>query len=195
MAASAASASAQTVYSVNAVGFVNVVFPPGFSIACNPLEGATNTLPALFPDVPLNSQVFKFTGGGFQTVGTYFFGWDNTTVTLVPGEAFFFKNAGSAFTNTFVGNVKQGALTTPLSAGFNLVGSQVPQAGLIETDLRLTPALNDSVYTFDSANNRYNPPSTWFFGWDTEPFIQVGQGFFIKKASAGSWDRTFSVNQ
>ena len=49
MAASAASASAQTVYSVNAVGFVNVVFPSGFSIASNPLEGATNTVAALFP--------------------------------------------------------------------------------------------------------------------------------------------------
>ncbi len=202
MAASAASASAQTVYSVNAVGFVNVAIPaaisgsqPSFTIIANPLEASDNTLPALFPTVPNNCQIYKFNGTSFVNVGTYFFGWDNTTATLVPGEAFFFKNTGAAFTNTFVGNVKQGTLATSLSAGFNLVSSQVPQAGLLEQDLKLTPGNNDQVYTFNAALNRYNPASTYFFGWDTEPYIDVAQGFFLKRSTAGSWTRSFSVNQ
>lgn len=199
--AAAASASAQ-VYSVNAVGFVNVTIPaaisgtqPSFTIISNPLEASDNTLPALFPTVPNNCQIFKFNGVSFVTVGTFFFGWDNTTATLVPGEAFFFKNTGAAFTNTFVGNVKQGPLSTPLIQGFNMVASQVPQAGLLEQDLKLVPGNNDAVYTFNATLNRYNSPSTYFFGWDSEPFIDVAQGFFLKKSSAGSWTRTFSVNQ
>lgn len=209
LAAAAASSFAQTVYSVNAVGFVNVVIPgtdafdnslnpkpaAAFSILGNPLDAAANTLSALFPTVPNQSQIFKFSGSSFVTVGTYFFGWDNPNATLVPGEAFFFKNTGATFTNTFVGNVKQGTLTTSLSAGFTMVASQVPQAGLLEADLKMPAANLDSVYTFNSAFNRYNNASTYFFGWDTEPFINVAQGFFVKKTTATSWTRVFSVNQ
>lgn len=195
MAAAAVQSSAQTVYSVNAVGFVNLVIPNGFSINGNPLEAATNTISVLFPSVPNNSQIFKWSGSGFTNAGTYFFGWDNPNSTLVPGEAFFFKNTGATFTNTFVGNVKQGNLVTPLSVGFNFVASQVPQSGLLEADLKYVPGNNDQVFTFNSAGNSYNPASTYFFGWDSEPFIQVGQGFFVKRANPGSWSRSFSVNQ
>jgi len=194
MAAAAAQSTAQTVYSVNAVGFVNVVIPPGFSILANPLEGATNTVAALFPSVPNTSVIFKFTGSTFSQ-NTYFLGWDFPNQTLVPGEAFFIKNAGAAFTNTFVGNVKQGVLTTSLSAGFSMVSSQVPQQGLVSTDLGLPISNTETVFTYNNAANRYDI-FTFFLGWDpVEPTIQVGQGFFVKKNSPGSWSRTFSVNQ
>ncbi len=197
MAASAASASAQTVYSVNAVGFVNVEFPSGFSIATNPLEGATNTVAALFPaTTPNGSSVFKFNPvtGSFSSA-TFFFGtWDNPAMTLVPGEGFFFRNTDVVtFTNTFVGNVKQGALVTPLSAGFTLVASQVPQAGLANTDLQLPIGTGDTIFQF--RNGAY-ASSTFFFGtWDNgEPSIRVGEGFFTRRSASGSWTRTFSVN-
>lgn len=198
MAASAASSLAQTVYSVNAVGFVNLEFPPGFSIASNPLDGATNTVVALFPaTTPNGSTVFKFNPatGGF-TSSTFFFGtWDDPTMTLVPGEGFFFRNtAATTFTNTFVGNVKQGTLVTPLAAGFTLVSSQVPQSGLASTDLGLPIGNGDTVFLF--RNNNY-VSSTFFFGtWDSgEPVINVGEGFFTRRSSSGNWTRTFSVNQ
>lgn len=199
MAASAASASAQTVYSVNAVGFVNVVLPPGFSLVSNPLEGATNTVVALFPSsLPNNSQVFKFNSasGSFQS-STFFFGtWSDPAMTLVPGEGFFFRNPSSTtITNTFVGNVKQGTLTTPLVAGFTLVASQVPQAGLVATDLGLPVGNNETVFRFDNATGSY-ASSTLFFGtWSAgEPSIGVAEGFFMKKNATASWTRTFSVN-
>jgi len=198
MAAAVAQSTAQTVYSVNAVGFVNVSFPSGFSIASNPLEGAANTVAALFPTtIPNNSAVFKFdTVSGAFVSSTFFFGaWSNPNLTLVPGEGFFFRNpSGSTITNTFVGNVKQGTLTTPLAAGFTLVGSQVPQAGLVTTDLGL-PVLNtETVFKF--VGGAYQG-STFFFGsWSGgEPNIGVGEGFFIKKTAATSWTRSFSVNQ
>ena len=205
MAATAASSFAQTVYSVNAVGFVNIVFPPGFSLASNPLDSAANTVASLFPSTtPNGSTVFKFNPvTGSFTSATFFFGtWDNPTMTLVPGEGFFFRNTDvAAFTTTFVGNVKQGTLVTPLSAGFTLVSSQVPQGGLASTDLALPVGNGDTLFVFRS--NAY-VSSTFFFGtWDNttafppsgEPTIGVGEGFFVRRASSGSWTRSFSVNQ
>ena len=200
IAASAASSLAQTVYSVNAVGFVNVTFPPGFTIANNPLVAATNTVSALFPNLAVLSQVFKFdpATGGFNS-STYLGSglWTTPGMTLVPGEAYFLKN--TATTNvvvTFVGNVSQGTLTTQLPAGFSMASSQVPQSGLVATDLQLPAGSLDAVYTFDSVNGytgyTYLGSSIWV---PSEPTIGVGQGFFVKKQSAGSWTRVFSVNQ
>jgi len=200
IAASAASASAQTVYSVNAVGFVNVVFPPGFSIACNPLEAATNTVVALFPGVPNGTSVFKFdTGTGAYVGSTFLFGnWNNPSMTLVPGEGFFFRNPGvTSLTNTFVGNVKQGTLATPLAAGFTLVGSQVPQSGLVATDLGLPIGNAESVFKFSNASGQYTGGTYLFGSWGAggEPTIAVGEGFFVKKTASTTWNRTFSVSQ
>jgi hypothetical protein len=200
MAAAVAQSSAQTVYSVNAVGFVNVNFPPGFTLASNPLEGATNTVPALFPSVPNGTSVFKFDSGTGSYVGsTFLFGsWNNPSMTLVPGEGFFFRNPGvTTLTNTFVGNVKQGTLTTPLAAGFTLVGSQVPQSGLVTTDLGLPIGNAESVFKFDTVTQSYTGGSFLFGSWTggVEPTVGVGEGFFVKKNSSTSWTRTFSVNQ
>lgn len=200
LAASAASSLAQTVYSVNAVGFVNLTFPPGFTLATNPLEGSTNTVPALFPSVPNGTSVFKFDSAtGSYTGSTFLFGsWNNASMTLVPGEGFFFKNPGATtLTNTFVGNVKQGTLTTPLSAGFTLVGSQVPQSGLVTTDLGLPIGNAESVFKFNTTSQSYEGGSYLFGSWSApgEPSIGVGEGFFVKKNASASWTRTFSVNQ
>jgi len=199
MAASAASSLAQTVYSVNAVGFVNVNCPSGFSLITNPLEAATNTVAALFPSPPPGSVVFKFnSGSGSFSATTFAFGsWDNPSLALVPGEGFFFKNpTGTTYTNTFVGNVKQGALTTSLNAGFTLVASQVPQSGLVATDLGLPSVAGDTVFQYSNLANAYTSSTFVFGSWTpSEPSIAVGEGFFVKKAVAASWTRTFSVNQ
>jgi len=198
MAAAAAQSTAQTVYSVNAVGFVNVVIPPGFSLICNPLEAATNTVSALFPTAPIGSSIFKFDSATGSFVGANFlFSWNVPNMTLAPGEGFFFRNGGgTTFTNTFVGNVKQGTLTTPLSAGFTLVASQVPQSGLVTTDLGLPIGIADSVFRFDNASNSY-VSHNFLFSWgpNGEPFINVGESFFVKKSAAANWTRNFTVNQ
>ena len=198
--AGAVSGVAQTVYSVNAVGFVNVVIPAGpnsFSILANPLDAADNSVAALFPSAPTGSAIYKFVGGAFVANNRGFSAWSNPTQTLVPGEAFFFKNpSATQFTNTFVGEVKQGMnLTTPLVGGFQLVASQVPQSGLVTTDLGLPISASEAVYRF--ANGAYLTFNRGFTTWSpSEPTIQAGEGFFLKKnANPANWVRTFSVNQ
>jgi hypothetical protein len=98
-------------------------------------------------------------------------------------------------TITFVGEVKQGTLTTPLIAGFNLVGSQVPQEGLIQTMLGFVPGEGDVVYNYSATTGNYTLGTFEFGIWDpVQPRVGVGEGVWIRKIQAGNWTRTFSVN-
>jgi hypothetical protein len=150
------SSTAQQVFSVNAVGFVNVVVPPGFSMVANPLNAATNTVPALFAGVPDGTTVYKFDGTSFL-VNTLDLGeWGIPAQTLVPGEGAFIRNPGTApFTVTFVGEVMQGSLSNPLPAGFSIKSSQVPQSAAVATVLGFPAADGDTIYQFVNAQNAY----------------------------------------
>jgi hypothetical protein len=196
-----ATSMAQTVYSVNAVGFVNVTVPAGqFALLANPLNQATNDLVSVLPDFPgNNSQVFVFDGAGFQIFTKRSSGaWTGTgfdTARLDPGKGFFVKNVGTTDMKlTFIGEVPQGApLTTPISAGFNLIGSKVPQAGGVETQLGMPSANNDKVYVLGATG--YTISTRRATSWTpSEPQIGVAQGFWIQAVAAGSWARTFNVN-
>lgn len=205
MAATAATGSAQTVYSVNAVGFVNKTFQAnGFTLAANPLSATANTVAALFPGVPEGALIFTFNPGtgGFDINSFAFGAWSRPNDTIVPGQAFFFKNpTGTAYVNTFVGNVQQGTLATPLNAGFSLVSSQVPQAGLLTTDLGFPTNEGDSVFKFNSVTVGYDVYTFAFGAWSgpggapIQPTIDVAEGFFCKKAVGTTWTRAFNVNQ
>ena len=188
-------ASAQ-VYSVNVVGYINVAVPPGFSMIANQLDSGNNTVGSLMPSVPELTVVYKFLGTAGYDINTFEFGeWSNPAMTLNPGEgAFIFNQSGAAFNALFVGEVKQGALSTPLVQGFQIVASQVPQSGQLDTVLGFPAAETDVVSRFDNGANGYSI-STYEFGeWDNPPTPAVGEAFFVKKAAAGTWVRNFSVN-
>ncbi|HRZ38284.1 MAG TPA: hypothetical protein P5534_18225 [Candidatus Paceibacterota bacterium] len=199
----AATVSAQ-VYSVNVVGYVNSELKAGWNLIANPLDNTAangNTVGVLFGTaLPDGSAVYKFdnaNGKYLDTVSyTSLFGWSDPALTLVPGEgAFVFVEGSAAVTITFVGDVKQGTLTTPLAAGFNMVSSQVPQAGLLVTDLGYVAVDGDTVYQHNrGAGYKDGNTFTGLFGWSGgEPTIGVGEAFWIQKEAAGAWNRTFSV--
>jgi hypothetical protein len=104
------------------------------------------------------------------------------------------KNSGASdFTVTFVGNVSQGSLTNSLVSGFNMVASQVPQSGLVQTDLELPIANGDQVFRYDGTS--FTSYSSTIFGWTpSEPTVEVAEGFFVKKNAPANWTRNFSVN-
>jgi hypothetical protein len=194
-AVGAATAMAQ-VYSVNAVGYVNTALKKGFNLIANPLDaGADNTVAKLLAGVPDGTVVYTYAPGSGYSVNTLDLGeWSNPNATLVPGQGFFVRTP-SAVTVTFVGEVKQGNLSTPLAKGFNLVASQVPQAGKISTDLKLSVADGDLVYKFNADTQGYQIFTFDIGEWDpAEPTLAVGEGCWVRKGAAGSWDRTFSVN-
>lgn len=193
-------ASAQTVYSVNVVGYVNVTIKPGFNLIANPLNTTNNTIASLLPNVPGGVQLFKYTPGvGYST---YTFddldmAWaPNGNATLNPGEGAFIKNPTSSdFVITFVGEVLQGSLTNDLPVGFSLKSSMVPQQGAIDSVLQFpamggdqlfkyVPGQGYQTYTFDDLDLVWTP---------TSPVINVGEAFFVKRSVAGKWVRNFTV--
>jgi hypothetical protein len=204
-AAGVATSMAQgAVYSVNAVGYVNTSLVAGYNLISNPLDNKSangNSIANLFAGVPDGTQVFKFENGAFvstafdEIVG----GWDPADVaakTVLPGDGVFVRVNGPT-TITFVGEVPQGNLVNPLPAGLSIKSSMVPQAGTA-ADLGLQGADGDQLYQWVPANQAY-ATSTFdsiVGGWDPAlGQLKVGEAFFLRKAAAGTWNRTFSVNQ
>jgi len=168
------------VYSINAVGYINVTLPPGYSILTCPLiVTGGNTLNNLFPQTangyvpgsgpsPLwNSTVAVFSGGHFTSGDSisYSGGWNSGgTITINPGQAVFFQNpntlgTGANISATFVGTVPQNGqynMTNSLVPGYNLVGSIVPVTGsYISPIINLTNALGsfDTIAFYNPAYN------------------------------------------
>jgi hypothetical protein len=211
-----ASLIAQTnVYSLNAVGYINVTMPHGYSILQDPLIASPdNTLNTVLNNA--NSQyagasVFPFiNGSGFspivETGNPFGSGWTGggADVSLNPGQAVFFYNPNSTpLTATFVGQVPQGSLTNKLVVGYNLVGSIVPVATDLVTNsiTSLTQAQSgDSVYFFNSASQQYsaNLPTYNFGSWSSDPITtNVSEGFFYYIAPGSAtenWVENFTIN-
>jgi len=208
-----AAVMAQTnVYSLNAVGYINVTLYPGFTMIADQLESGTNTINNLFPNTGGafdHFQVYKWTGSGFQTdTGSHLLGgWQNGgVITFNPGEAAWIKNPTvNPVTNTFVGTVPQGTLTVNIAGAgaFSMISSVVPQGGDLVTNLGFTNFNNkDQIYVYNSSTSNYSTfnYSTLLggFGAAGDPQLQVGQGFWYHTAATAPaivWSRTFSVNQ
>jgi hypothetical protein len=174
------SVMAQTnVYSLNAVGYINVTITPGFNmISCPLIETPDNTLGTVlnnansnyngatvyfwFPTAtpPQYSEDAANIGGKFGTTNAN--GWvENGTNIAAPGVGFWYDSPVSN-TITFVGTVPTGSITNTLVPGFNLVGSVVPMSGdLVTNPLSALTNYNvpngtiggDQVYTFNASNN------------------------------------------
>jgi hypothetical protein len=210
----AASTFAQTtnnVYSVNAVGYVNKTLTNGFNLISNPLNASpSNTVSTLFPNVPLGSRIFRYSGGTFPFTtfvtddDTGLNGWDQPNLTFNPGEGFFFQNnRPTNITVTFVGEVPQGtALNNPLVAGFNLKASIVPQAGQLDTVLQYPATAGDRVFKYNTTTRRYDfttyaiDDDTGVAAWQnpTIATLDVAEGAFLFTAAAKTWTRNFSAN-
>lgn len=216
LAAGLASSIAQTVYSQNVVGYVNVVIPSGYSAIANPLDASNsggNSISNLF-----NAAVAGGTGpaagdAAYSWNGVFNNGnfnsdldgsWSNPTEQFAPGKGIFYQNVGAPFTNTFVGEVMQGSLTVPLPFLYNSVASKVPQAGYA-ADLGLIGAGADVIYlwngNFNVGSFRDDLGGTWSdaAGFVVDPvkgpFLNVAQSIFYNNVSgAATWVRNFTVN-
>ena len=213
LAAGVAASSAQSnVYSLNVVGYVNVVCSNGFTLVSTPLVPANAQISALLPDdqnggtIPAGSAVYTFNNGGFSINFNDEFGsgWSTPSETLTNGQAYFFlNNTPNPTTITFVGEVPQGAVNNALGAGYTLVGSKVPQGGFLD-DLGLASADGDFVYKFKNGFKGYFKDE-FGGGWASSeadfdnikgPNLNVGEGMFYYRADIGgtaTWNRNFTV--
>jgi hypothetical protein len=203
-AAGVATSMAQ-VFSVNAVGYVNKTIPANsFAMVANPLDAATNTINSLFAGVPEGFTVYVYRPGAGYDVGSFdalengFVPASVANYELEPGAGVFVRNpTANPVTITFVGEVLQGTLTTPLVQGLQIVSSKVPQSDT-PTALGLPGAVGDTVYIYNVATQQYTVSS---FDDLENAFLpapralEVGEAFFLNKAQAGNWTREFNVNQ
>jgi hypothetical protein len=199
-AAGVATSMAQ-VFSVNAVGYINVSVPPGFSLIANQLNNGDNKVTTLIPTAPEGTTVYKFTGAGYDIIS--FDSLENAwlpaataaNLTLSPGEGAFIRNVGqNPLPITFVGEVPTGSLSNPIPAGFSIRSSQVPQAGTL-TELGFPAKPNDTVYQFDGTKYIINTFDELDNAWlPAVPTVKVGESFFVRKQAADTWTRTFNVN-
>jgi hypothetical protein len=194
-----ASVAQSNVYSLNVVGYYNIPVPANTKILiANSLDTTNNTLGGVIPSPVPGSQFFKYNSG----YASYAFDdadlvWvPDGDVSLAPGEGGFFISP-AATTLTFVGEVKQGALSSTLPIGLKVLrGSVVPQAGLVTTTLGLPGEGGDQLFTYNGGFTSYAFDDADFVWVPEEPNIAVGQGFFYQKAptsTTNTWARNFTV--
>jgi hypothetical protein len=196
-AAGFASSMAQ-VYSVNTVGYVNVIAKGGgLTLLANPLDDGTNTLSTILAALPNKSSVQTWTGAGFTGASKVAGVWSpNPTINVGQG---FFVNlpAGPDVTNTFVGTVipnSGSSVTSSLLAGFSLVGTVLPVSGDLLASgagtLNLGPSLpnKSSIQTWNNAvtPNTYVGSSKVAGTWTPNLTISPGQGFFVNTPAGGA---------
>jgi hypothetical protein len=198
LAAGVATTMAQSnVYSLNVVGYYNVVTPANVKILLgNQLHTTNDTLVGVIPVAPPLANFFKYNGG----FTTYTFddvdlAWTGNT-SLAPGEGGFYISPVNT-TLTFVGEVVQGSTTNTLPIGVKVLRTSiVPQAGGVTSALLLPAEPLDNLFqyaggfatfTFDDVDLAWTP---------REPTNAVGGAFFYTKAPgnvSNLWIRNFTV--
>jgi hypothetical protein len=205
LAAGVASSMAQSnVYSLNVVGYVNRAYLSGFNAAANPLNGTNNSLNTIMKgaNVPDNTTVF-FWDAVLQdfspTLPTY-----NATsqawvpnATVDPGTGIFLF-APSPFTNTFVGEVKQGSTTIPIPASFSAIASPVPLGADVSVILAGLPAVdNDTAFKWDPAIQDFGTLSSYNATsgqWVPAVNFEPGEGLlYFRSGTSTTWVRNFTV--
>jgi len=184
------------------VGFVNTTLKAGFNLVASPLKATNDTIGAILPTVPDGTTVARWDAANQTFLSAIAFdsiifgGWEDPNMPVTAGEAVFINVTADA-TITFVGEVRQGNLSTPLAAGFAMVGSQVPQTGGITSVLGFTPADGTTCALWDAVGQTYSAAVTYdsiiFGGWESEPVLGISQGAVISSTAPGAWTRTFSV--
>lgn len=189
---------AESLFLSNVVGFAKVTVPPGYSIVINQFIPATNTVPAVLKGVPGGTTLSKFRSvtGDFSinSFDPVFLEWLDPNQTFGNGETGFLLNpTTNTFTLTFEGQVPQGMLGTALPSGYSMVGSLLPQGGFIQSQLGFPGASGDTVFLYRNGRYRTSQYDPLLGGWDYEPNVNVGEGFFLFKMGATNWLRSFSA--
>lgn len=210
------SATAQNVYSVNVVGYVNVPIAHGFQILGNPLSATDNTVNGLLTGGSNTAYVgpwegatiYTWSGTGFLAdhLDSYGAGWANPSLSLPPGAGFFVSNPNPPFTNTFVGTVVQGGATNVIANHFSLQSSTWP-VGTNVVQLGLNAGSGDTIYTWGGSGFLTYHLDSYGAGWGSPPLpapqanvsngpvIGIAQGFFYNnvQGAAFNWVQNFTV--
>jgi hypothetical protein len=204
---------AQTPYSLNVVGYINIGLSRGYNLICDQLydydanRNPTNHAnPALgyLPDGALlyqfntNAQAYSDPALFVPNVGWYPLSGNTNdpALSLTPGDGFIIWSPVD--TNiTVVGNVIQGNLTNAIPAGWSLKNALEPLSGGLQSTLGFPVQPNDQIVTLTAAGlTRYTFDTRW---QPAEPLISVAQSFFVFRdpayATKNNWWKTYFIVQ
>jgi hypothetical protein len=185
------------VYSLNVVGYYNVVAPANVKIMLgNQLHTTNDTLVGVIPSPGPGANFFKFNAGfSVYTFDDVDLAWTGNT-SLAPGEGGFFISPVNT-TLTFVGEVPQGSLTNTLPIGVKVLRTSiVPQTGGVSSDLKLPAEPADNLFKFNNGYTVFTFDDVDLAWTPSEPTNAVGGAFFYIKASgnvSNLWIRNFTV--
>jgi hypothetical protein len=195
-------AQAQSVYSQNTVGYVNLSLGTGFTMIANPLNNTTNDLATILTNVPNSTAIYLYNPSTLgYTPSTFRSSTGKWTADLVlnPGAGAFI-NLPSAATVTFVGNVPTGTLKNTIAVGFSIQSYPIPVSVAVTNSIVSLPTPNngDSIYAFGNTAQAYTPYSynTARGGWNKIYTPAVGESFFYLSTAtvATTWTVNFSTN-
>jgi len=173
-----------------------------------PVNSTNNTLNELLPLCPDGTAIGLWNAAiqDFSSVSPQYAAFDHAwhpNITLAPGQGFFVIPNGP-FTNTYVGEVKQGSVTNVLigNGNYEAIGSSVPLGGGTTNVLDQYPALDgdalgiwsEPAQDFSSVSPQYAAfDGKWHPDFPTINF-NVADGFFLIRNGPGvSYVRTFTV--
>ncbi len=212
LALSLATSQAQSVYSKNVVGYVQLNLTNGFNFVANQLDldltGTNNNLRTVFGtnSLPNATKAWVWISGGWQaatysaSAGKWSGSYTNAVNTaLNPGGGIMVQITTAYPTNakvTFVGNVLQAAITNTVTAGFQVISTPFPLSGQVDTNFGYRPSKFDKIYTWNPVTQNYNSPVATYSGtkWNVDPQIAVGQPIFLNASSNNVWGLNFVVN-
>lgn len=176
------SAMAQTVYSVNVVGFQKIQIPPGgFAFSSTPFLSATQDINGVIGeqgadiDAPNPDKVFTWNGTSYETfqrlpaTGNGNPGTENkwadasfnvATVTIAPGGGFIWQNAQTTTQEVVVvGEVVDlngGSITNTIPLGFSLLSyGWSSDIGLNASSLATVATEGDEIFIFETDSQSY----------------------------------------
>jgi hypothetical protein len=192
---------------------INLSVPPGYCLLANHLIVGNNTLDAVLPNVPVETQVLKFANGNY--VSDIFDGshWldsltgNPSTTTLHPGAGFFFFNPIlEDVPLTFTGDIPEGPRTICFPPGFSLAGSPVPKPFTPNTEPGFPRVTETQILRYIRAGEPGGPGYGCFvhdgFAWldcetgnPSNATIPVGEGFFVFNPgfTPFCWTRSYSA--
>ena len=183
-------------YSVNVLGYVSVTLPPGFSMIANPLAGSVSRVADLFNGWPEGTSLNKYDTRLFALDKNEVKDgrWVNGSEKLMPGEgAIFFNPTQDYKSHSFVGEVLQGSLSTPIPSGFSIRSSPVPRASTLD-ELLFPITDGDVIHLFDRDRQKYVLYPYAEGKWSAEPpVVGAGESFWVAKAKPGNWTRSLVI--
>jgi hypothetical protein len=189
------------IYSVNAVGYAILQFPPGLTLFANPLRYTNNDVAFWMPVAADGSQVYKYSNLSGEYEVSTFDGiaqtWSNPSFQLSIGEGYFFGNTST--TNLefiFIGEVPQGCLTNSLPEGYSMKASLVPISQSL-TAHEIPGEIGDEIRIYENdlqGGGTYSTSTYTVDGWTPDLDLKLGQGFWIYKQNPQDWVRCFWVN-